>query len=211
MNLYATNTQGKRNLAAMKAGGVRIVLTPGKHSTPPPGFLYAIDNGRFILLGNPGAPWDAEAFKELIEKHGSGADFVVVPDFPGKAEATFASFRLWIPYLKHLRNPLLAVQDGMTADDVGAFVRHYNCGIFLGGTTEWKLATLYGWGMVARALGCYYHVGRVNTVKRIRLCLEAGAHSCDGTSMTRYSCNVPKLTTAAKQPSMLTPAMTEGL
>lgn len=61
--------------------------------------------------------------------------------------------------------------------------------------------------MVAHAFRRWYHIGRVNSVKRIRLAAEAGADSIDGTSGTLYSVTVPKLYTATLQPSLLTPKL----
>lgn len=80
-------------------------------------------------------------------------------------------------------------------------------GLFLGGTTEYKIREMYAWGMVAHAWRRWFHVGRVNTRRRIRLCAEAGADSFDGTSASMYSSTVPLLQAARLQPSLLTPAM----
>lgn len=49
------------------------------------------------------------------------------------------------------------------------------------------------WGALARDTGCYLHVARVNTVRRVRLCDAAGADSFDGSSVTRFACNLPRL------------------
>ena len=38
------------------------------------------------------------------------------------------------------------------------------------------------WGTFSREVGCHYHVGRVNSQRRIHLCAQAGAHSFDGSS-----------------------------
>lgn len=210
MNPYASNTHCKRNLDALRRAGWSILISPGKkHYDPPRGFRYAIDNGAWrAFLHN--LPFDHDAFMELIARHGRGAEFIVVPDKVADAE----SLEFSLSYLDRLRGidrPLLAVQDGMKAKDIGAILeRHSNLGLFLGGSTEWKLKTLYGWGMVAHALRRYFHVGRVNTTRRMRLCAEAGANSIDGTSCSMFSCNVPKLDAARRQPSLLTPLLTAG-
>ena len=72
-------------------------------------------------------------------------------------------------------------------------------GIFLGGTTDWKLRTMMHWGKLAAEMRCYFHVGRVNTRRRIRMCIEAGADSCDGTSATKFVNTLPLLDAASKQ------------
>lgn len=213
MNSYASNTQGKRNLTALFDAGWRILLGPSKQHCNPPKmfkFRFAIDNGAWPAFKN-NLPFDWEGFQSLVDMHGAAADFVVIPDIVAGGTASMEFSKQWIDRLKHFHLILFAVQDGMSTGDVGAILRrHENMGIFLGGSTEWKLKTMYGWGMVAHALGRYYHVGRVNSVRRIRLCAEAGAHSIDGTSATMFSCTIPKLDNATRQPSLLTPARTEG-
>jgi len=59
--------------------------------------------------------------------------------------------------------------------------------------------------MVAAERRRYFHVGRVNTARRIRLCAEAGADSFDGTSVSRYAQTLPLLESARQQPSLLAP------
>jgi hypothetical protein len=206
MNSYASNTHNRWNLAALRAAGWRILISPDRRQEePPPEFRFAIDNGAWRAFKQM-VPFDGAAFQRLIDKHGAGADFVVIPDIVAGGKRSMEFSLSWLERLRHLRLLLFAVQDGMTADEVGSILRRNpGLGIFLGGSTEWKLRTIYAWGMVAHALGCYYHVGRVNTRRRIRLCAEAGAHSFDGSSASIYSCTLPLLDSARKQPSLLTP------
>lgn len=200
---YASNTGTKKNLTALRTANWRILLSP-KNPKLPPGFKFAIDNGAFSAW-NSNEDFDGDGFMALVETHGAAADFVVIPDKVASRYSLDFS-RSWIGHLRHLRNLLIAVQDGMDFEDVGAFIRHERVGgIFLGGSIEWKLKTMYQWGAVAKSLGCYFHVGRVNTARRIRLCAEAAANSFDGTSATMYSCTLPLLDSARKQPSLLTP------
>ena len=103
---------------------------------------------------------------------------MVLPDIVGGGLDSLALSVSWIPKLRTLKNLLLPLQDGMDAEAVGSVLReHRNVGLFLGGTTEFKLREIYAWGMVAASWRRWYHVGRVNTARRIRLCAEAGATS----------------------------------
>ena len=57
--------------------------------------------------------------------------------------------------------------------------------LFVGGSTEWKLSS----GAVAmmreaKARGVWVHVGRVNSLKRLRWAQAHGADSADGTYIT---------------------------
>ena len=203
---YASNTGTLRNLEQFRRFGWRVLLTPTNPKAPP-GLRFAIDNGAWSNFQQQ-TPFDSEGFGRLVETHGAAADFVVVPDIVCGGMKSLEFSLSWLDRLQGIRLLLLPVQDGMSADDVGAVLRRYpGLGIFLGGSLEWKLRTMYGWGMVAHALSCYYHVGRVNSQRRIRLAQEAGANSIDGTSGTRFSITVPGLDAATKQPSLLRPAV----
>lgn len=107
----------------------------------------------------------------------------------------------WLPRLIDARLVLIPVQDGLTASDVRPLLGN-RVGIFLGGSTEWKLATMREWGELAREVGCYYHVARVNTRRRIEMCSEAGATSFDGSSASRFAASLPRLERARCQPSL---------
>lgn len=203
---YASNTGTRRNLQALRDHGWRILLTPD-NPTPRAGLRHGIDNGAWGAFQQK-RPFDSQAFKDLVEHSGASADFVIVPDIvAGGLESLMFSVS-WLPKLKVLLNLLLPVQDGMNVEAVSQVLHAWpSLGIFLGGSTEWKLKTMYGWGMVAAALNRHYHVGRVNTMRRIRLCAESGADSFDGTSATMYSCNLPMLESSRRQPSLLTPSL----
>lgn len=146
----------------------------------------------------------------LVDREGGYADFVVVPDIVAGGLDSLRLSLEWLPRLRALPRLLLPMQDGMEPSDVGPVLEKWpNVGLFLGGSTEWKLARMYGWGMVAHAYRRYYHIGRVNSARRIRLSAEAGADSFDGTSASMYSCTVPELDAARRQPSLLIPARWE--
>jgi hypothetical protein len=205
MLAYASNTGTRINLAALRKAHWRILLTP-LNPTPHPDLPFAIDNGAWSCHQN-GKPFDSNGFLGLVERHGGAADFVILPDIVAGGMDSLKRSESWIRRLPAIRKFLLPLQDGMTEQAVGAFLlRYQNCGLFLGGTTEYKLKTMYGWGMVAHAFGRWYHVGRVNSRRRIRLCAEAGADSFDGTSATMYSCTISRLDAQRRQPSLLSPA-----
>lgn len=200
---YASNTGTRRNLAALREAGWRILIVPSKPK-PPAGFRYAVDNGAWTAH-QQGTEFDGEAFARLVDTYGLDADFVVLPDIVAGGMESLALSVSWIPRLPGMRL-LLPVQDGMHP---GAVVKvlaaHPSVGIFLGGSTGYKLREMWRWGAIAATMERWYHVGRVNTARRIRLCAEAGATSFDGTSATMFSCTVPLLDAARRQPSLLAP------
>lgn len=201
---YASNTGTRRNLDALRASNWRILLTPD-NPRPPERLKFAIDNGAWKAF-RQGTQFDAEAFADLVDRFGCAADFVVLPDIVAGGMNSLELSRSWIPKLRPLKNLLLPLQDGMDAESVGAVLReHRNVGLFLGGSTEFKLREMYAWGLVAHSWLRWYHVGRVNSARRIRLCAEAGVDSFDGTSATMYAKSLPLLESSRQQPSLLTP------
>ncbi len=144
---YASNTGTRRNLAALRAAGWRIMLTPANPKWRD-GFKCCIENGAWSAY-QTGQPFDEKGFLSLVDAYGSIADFVIVPDIVAGGMKSLEFSLSWLPRLRHLPNLLLPVQDGMTPADVGSVLSSWTgLGIFLGGSTEWKLQTLYGWGMV---------------------------------------------------------------
>ncbi|WP_176329097.1 hypothetical protein [Burkholderia vietnamiensis] len=197
---YASRTGTRRNLAALRDAGWKLLVSAtGVLRTE--GFEYAIDNGAWTAF-QQGKPFDEYAFLNVVEKLGEGADWIVLPDIVAGGLASLDYSLLWLERLRGMPTPLLiAVQDGMEIDDV----RHLlspAVGIFVGGTTEWKEATMGAWGAVARRRHCYLHVGRVNSARRIRICAAAGANSVDGTSASRFATTISKLDSAARQADM---------
>jgi len=202
---YSCNEGSHRNMARLREAEWRILITP-YHPTLHDGFRFAIDNGAWRAYQNK-LPFDAAGFEGLVERLGCAADFVIVPDVVGDGKASLEFSVSWLPKLRTLKHLLLPVQDGMTAHDVGMVLRqNVKLGLFLGGTTEWKLKEMYAWGMVAHAWNRWFHVARVNSIRRVRLCAEAGADSFDGTGATRFRNNLPRLDAARRQPSLLAPA-----
>ena len=196
MMAYAAHTGTRRNLAAMAAAGWGLLLSPGKPRDDR--FPFALDNGAFTAW-QQGQPFNVPAFERHVERHGEGAEFLVLPDIVAGGLASLDLSLSWLPRLRGVgRRRLIAVQDGMQPADVMPHLGP-DVGIFLGGTTDWKLATLPVWGRVAQEADAYFHVGRVNSARRIRMCAIAGADSIDGTSATRYAVTLPGLDAAIRQ------------
>ena len=200
MIAYASRTGTRRNLDALRAHGWRLLVSArGVHRTE--GFPYAVDNGAWTAHQR-GEPFDVHAFETVVDLLGSGADWIVAPDIVAGGLPSLRLSVSWLPRLSPLGLVLVPVQDGMAEADVAPLLSS-SVGVFLGGSTPWKLRTMRQWGAVARSRGAYYHVGRVNTARRIAMCAEAGAASFDGSSASRFAVNVPRLTRAAGQRSFV--------
>jgi hypothetical protein len=201
MLAYATTTRTRRNVAALRAAGWRLLLSP-EAQTLHEGFSYALDNGAWGAYQS-GRDWQPERFRALVLRFGAAADWVVAPDVVGQALPSLAQTKDWLAFcLDHCPRVLVALQDGMSPRMVHRLPLTGRLGFFVGGSTEWKKATLPMWGQLARSIGMWLHVGRVNTARRIRLCQMAGAHSFDGTSASRYAVTLPELDEARRQEAL---------
>lgn len=196
MMLYASRTGTIRNLNALRAHGWRLLVSPAG-CVRSEGFPYGLDNGAWSYHQG-GLAFDGDAFIRAVDRVGARADWIVMPDRVGDAAGTLAAVDEWWPRLRGAGLLLLAVQDGMTEADVEARLRP-GVGLFLGGSTEYKETSARRWGNFASARSLYFHIGRVNTARRIAIACEAGAHSVDGTSVTMFACNVGRLTNAGAQ------------
>lgn len=195
---YASRTGTKQNLSAMRANGWRLLVS-AKGVLRTEGMPYALDNGAWSAF-TQNQPFDELAFDRAFTLLGEGADWVVCPDIVAGGLRSLEFSLRWLEQLKGCPAKLLiAVQDGMRPDDVRDYLSPA-VGIFVGGSTEWKLKTLHSWGILARRRRCHLHVGRVNSAKRILACSAAGgAHSIDGTSASMYAKTVGPLTAAVKR------------
>jgi len=198
---YASRTGTRRNLDALRRAGWRLMVS-AKGPLRPERFPYALDNGAWTAFQR-GEAFDVPAFEKAVALLGSKADWIVLPDI---VMGGLASLRFSLGWLDTLRNRpqlrgahyLLAVQNGMEPQDIAALVGP-EIGIFVGGDTPWKLAT---WARLAHERGAICHVGRVNTVRRIRLCAAAGADSFDGSGVSRFASALPPLDLARRQPDI---------
>ena len=205
MICYASRTGTRRNLNALRRVGWRLLISrTGNWRTE--GFPYALDNGAWSDF-HTGRPFDEEAFERLLEKLGANADFAVLPDI---VAGGMRSLELSVRWLNRVLSlcplVLIAVQDGMELCDLAPLVSP-SVGIFLGGSTEWKLQRMADWGHFCAERHVYYHVARVNTLRRIRLAAAAGATSIDGSSASRYAVTVRPLDFAARQPDLFSPTV----
>ena len=210
MICYASRTATRRNIEALRDAGWRWMVGPLDGRGPRlHGMRHALDNGAWPAFSQ-GVDWNEAAFIDALDQFGPGADFIVVPDVVADCLASLARTRLWLPRLLARADLgdarlLIAVQDGMTFSDVEPLLIDRRVGLFIGGSTEWKLAAIEPWGRWGKARGLYVHTGRVNTARRIAICAGAGVDSIDGTSATKFAKTLPLLTRAAGQRDLLAP------
>jgi hypothetical protein len=185
------------------------------------------------LLVSRAGEWRTEGFDRICGDNGAWADFQagrafdedaydrfldwlvgqVEPDWlvlPDIVAGGLRSLELSVRYVNRClaQAPLvlIAVQNGMEPEHLARLVGP-QVGIFLGGTTEWKLDRMRQWGEFCAEKRVHYHVARVNSIKRMSLALSCGADSIDGSSASRYAVSLPKLAYASRQTDLFCPSL----
>ena len=150
---------------------------------------FAVDNSGFTMPQTDG-------LVALLERNvGVRANclFVVCPDVVSSARRTAEVFERWYPKLQPW--PIaLAAQDGV--EDL-PIPWDLMAAVFIGGSTRWKESQAAG-DVVKTGLlmGVHVHVGRVNTPARFKRFDDLGAHTCDGSGVSRYSWMLEKIADA---------------
>jgi len=164
------------------------------------GLRYALDNGAWTAH-KTGTSFDADRFRRALERIGAGADFIVLPDIVGGGMRSLELSASWLDEVGVFeRLMLIPVQEGMDPECLNRFDLGQRLGIFLGGLTdEWKEGTMSVWGYFAAQTGCYYHVARVNSQRRIRIAQYSGADSIDGSSVSRFAITAKRLDPSVRQ------------
>lgn len=162
-------------LSGVKRAGRPLLQTPGSsyalHDVP----VWALDNGCFT----DSYPGDEQYLAHLSRwlPHLEKCLWVAVPDVVGDAAGTLDAWPRMADRIRALGyKACLVLQDGMTAADVAAAAPD---AVFIGGTDDFKL------GREARNILASFsgpkHMGRVNSLKRLRYAWNIGCDTADGT------------------------------
>lgn len=203
MTPYCSATGTRTTRQKFLSNGWRVLwVATGHNWASKPHIPYAIDNGAWSAHLRD-KPFSEEAFINCLKfsrEHPElgEPDWVVLPDIVAGGVPSLKYSLSWESRVRpYSEKVLIAVQDGMKPKDIEKYLDGHT-GIFVGGSTPWKLRTLPLWGAAARGR-CYLHVARVNTMKRINLCSGVGADSFDGTSACRFPSTFELLDRSRKQ------------
>lgn len=157
----------------MARGLLAQMVTPDQGNRVVPGAAWALDNGCFSKR------WTPERWLAALERHQDtpGCLWAVVPDVVADAAATNTMWVRWLSAVhRHGYDAAYVLQDGCVGIPLGARA------VFVGGSTEWKLGPAAR-ALVAEAkqLGLWVHMGRVNSLRRLRYAQAIGCDSVDGT------------------------------
>lgn len=186
--LATASTQPVRR--AMLAGDLGLMAQPASNGpSAAPGVPWAADNGCFS------AKWDEVRWMAWLRSqvsHLASCLFAVVPDVVADAPATRHRFERWAAPVSDLGYRLAYVlQDGadeLPWDDFDV--------LFVGGSTTYKESMEASrWATEAKARGKAIHMGRVNSLRRMRLAVQDGYDTVDGTFLAfGPDVNLPRLT-----------------
>ena len=152
-----------------ETGKIGHLFSPGAQRGPWPWFPYALDNGAFSAWNQDDnvwmeERWDVEAWRKMIrwaQAQQQSPRWAIVPDWIGCGARTIErwhEFKDQVPFPK-----AIAVQNGMTVEQVRNLQPDVVC---IGGTTEWKWATVEMWARggtaVTRTRRTAWRVGLVN-------------------------------------------------
>lgn len=188
--LVSGATKAVRRLATTYPDHLGVLLTPADwHATESilsTGLAWAADNGCFGGL-------DDKAFRRMLNRIAGlpRLQWVVCPDQVADAGATLRLFDEWEPVLRSHGVPIAFVaQNGQEKFDVPW--DRFDA-LFLGGAetadgAEWKLSqAAIGLASAAKAKGKLLHVGRVNSLRRLKMTYDMGADSVDGSSLSKWA------------------------
>lgn len=178
-------------MPARETGALGHLYSPGAQRGPYCHFPYALDNGAFSCWTRKTNTWHEDKWqameplwrKLLLWAHTEDQKplWALVPDVPGHAKETLERWSKFAPIVEALGFALaVAVQDGMTPDDVRALTPSPAV-VFVGGTDDWKWGTVETWC----ANFPHVHVGRCNAPELFDWMRDKGVKSTDGSGMNR--------------------------
>lgn len=174
------------------------MLTPMIGNKLPDDRIWAADTGMFAAPEK----FDPVAYLFWLYQRRHAADrclFATAPDVWGDATATLRLSRPFLPLIRALGfKAALVAQDGLTPDrvpwdDIDV--------LFVGGSDDWRGSdAVANLAREAKARGKRLHLGRVNSLARLRMAQGLGFDSADGTYLAfGPEKNLPKLTNWMQQ------------
>lgn len=140
-----------------------------------------IDSGLYSTLGRERFTLGGylDIIDGLVDANPEEVLWATAPDVVGDWEATLAASLPVLPELARHVKPALVAQDGATPETTPW--DDFYC-LFLGGSTAWKESpSAYRMVKEARRRNKWTHMGRVNSLRRLKIAARWGCDSADGT------------------------------
>ena len=153
-----------------------FILTPRMRHRIPAGVLLAADNGCY---SEPEYYSDERYLKFLRKMPRERTLFATAPDAPYDHQATLRLSRGLLGPIRALgHRAAFVAQDGW--DEATTPWDEFDC-LFVGGSTEFKFRGGAAAVAAAKRRGKTSHMGRVNSLDRLRAAVSIGCDSVDGT------------------------------
>lgn len=155
------------------------MITPRMRQLPPAGLPWAADSGRFA---SPDEYDDDTYLSWLARMPVDRCLFATAPDVVADATTTLLLSAPMYRPIRQLGYPVaLVAQDGL--EHLREFIPWHDIDVlFIGGTTRWKLGVEAArLAYAAKGHGKRVHMGRVNSLRRLRYAASIGCDSADGT------------------------------
>ena len=148
--------------------------------TPFPGEKWGLDSGIYADW-SAGRTFDDNRFLRRVDKALTVTEpiyMAVTPDIVGGGVESLEWSLSWLDRLPSEFPWFLAVQDGMTIEDVEPVIAGRFSGIFVGGTNRFK-GTACEWVRLAKKHGLPTHYGRAGTPQKLQNAIDSKADTCD--------------------------------
>lgn len=176
--------------AMLRERGVGMMCQPGNYGpdTAADWQPWAADNGCFA------STWSPDRWLDYLDRYAGtpGCLFAVVPDVVADADATRALWPQWVDAVTSRGfRPAYVLQDG---EDGSGVPWSDEPAVFVGGSTAYKLGPARVPVAMAKERGLHVHMGRVNSLRRLRTAVDFGCDTADGTYLAfGPDVNVPRL------------------
>lgn len=180
------------------SGSTRTVYQVASRYPRHLGLLLAPNNYNSVRrMESTGLPWGADngcfrgfdsvLFRRLLRRIAGRKRllWVACPDVVADAHGTLTLFEQWHEEVAAAGPVAFVGQDGQ--EDLDMPWNRFDC-LFVGGSTDWKLSRVAADLIAeARARGKWVHMGRVNTLRRLRTAFDLGCDSVDGSCFSRWA------------------------
>ena len=184
MTVYLAEVGNKYMVERMKEENIGRMFSRGWYKLYP-GEQWGFDNGAYSAW-RKGEEFPTKRFLRRLNwglNNRPPPSLAVCPDIVmgGMESLEFSTW--WRPRLPDHWPWYLAVQDGMTPDDIKGCLNDFS-GIFVGGSTAFK-STIPQW----QELGKPVHFGACGTTRKLRWAVECGVDSLDSSTPVQNGAN----------------------
>lgn len=160
---------------AASSGMIGYLATPNAGNRLPAGIRWAADNGCFNA-----ATFNADRWIDWLDRLPKSAMWATVPDVVADHAATLDRWHQWAAIVRDVgHRPAFVIQDG--CDSLAAVPPDAEA-LFIGGSTAYKLSETAR--TIVQDFNGPTHMGRVNSLRRLRVAASWGVDSVDGTFLS---------------------------